>query len=122
VEFAIVLPVFLTLVLGIIELGRGLMVCHLLTNAARQGCRVGVLQNQSTAAITTAVNRSLTAMGITNDAVTVLVNNANTDAAGARSGDEITVSVSVPVGSVTWLPGGKYLSGSLRGQFTLRRE
>ena len=39
VEFAVVAPVFFLFVLGFIELGRGYMVQHLMTNAARQGCR-----------------------------------------------------------------------------------
>jgi hypothetical protein len=35
---------------------------------------------------------------------------------------EITVVVSIPVSSFTWLPNGGFLSGSLTGQFTMRRE
>ena len=36
--------------------------------------------------------------------------------------DEVTVIVTVPVGSITWLPGGKFLTGTLAGRYTLRRE
>ena len=51
----------------------------------------------------------------------------------AKSGDEITVLVTIPVSQVTWIPGGwvpnlqagttGYINSStLSGQFTLRRE
>src|SRR5205807_2703661 len=58
-EFAIIAPVIFLVVLGIIELCRGLMVSHLLTSAARQGCRIGVIEGKSNSDITTAVNGAL---------------------------------------------------------------
>ena len=122
VEFALVAPFFFLLILGIFEVGRGLMVRHLLTNAARLGCRAGVIEGTSTAAINAAVAANLKAVGIASELATIQVNGNVADAAGARAGDEITVTVSVPVRSVTWVPGGEYLSGSISGQYTLRRE
>jgi hypothetical protein len=45
----------------------------------------------------------------------------NADAAGA--GDEISVIVSVPIASASWLPFTTYISGgNLTGSYTLRRE
>ena len=41
VEFAVVAPVFLLLVFGMIEYGRMVMVYQILTNASREGARVG---------------------------------------------------------------------------------
>jgi hypothetical protein len=105
-----------------IELGRGIMVIHLLTNAARQGCRVGIIEGKATSDITTAVTNALAPVGISGDVVTVDVNDNSADASTAKAGDEITVIVSVPVSKVTWLPGGTYLSGTLSGKYTLRRE
>jgi len=98
------------------------MVTHLLTNAARVGCRTGVVENTTTAQITTAVVNSLTQQGVSGDSTSVQVNDNSVDASTAKAGDEITVTVSVPVSKVTWLPGGQYLKGNLSGQFTLRRE
>jgi Flp pilus assembly protein TadG len=45
VEFALVVPAFFLLLFAIVEFGRGFMVSSLLTNAARSGCRVGMLSN-----------------------------------------------------------------------------
>src|SRR5947209_283568 len=48
VEFAIVAPLLVSLVLGLIEFGRVLMVEQILTNAAREGCRTAVLDGSTT--------------------------------------------------------------------------
>jgi Flp pilus assembly protein TadG len=122
VEFAVVAPVMFLVILGMIEIARGLMVTHLLTNAARQGCRVGVIEGTSTSQITTVVTNTLKNQGISSDTVTVQVNDGSADASTAQAGDEITVVVSVPVGKVSWLPFSNYLSGNLSGKYTLRRE
>jgi Flp pilus assembly protein TadG len=122
VEFAVVAPVFFAIIFGMIEVGRGLMVMHQLNNAARAGCRAGAIEGKATSDITAAVVACLTAQGVNSESVTVQVNDVSEDASLAQASDEITVKVSIPVGKVTWVPGGSYLQGSLSGQCTLRRE
>ena len=122
VEFAIVGPVFFMMVLGIIEIGRALMVEQLLTGAARVGCRVGVVEGRSTQQITTAVNNYLSGVGISGDTATVQVNDGIADASTAKAGDEITVTVAVSVNSITWVPVNNFLTGTISGQFTMRRD
>jgi Flp pilus assembly protein TadG len=46
VEAALVLPVVLLLILGVMEYGRFLMTLHLFNNAAREGCRYAVTHTQ----------------------------------------------------------------------------
>lgn len=57
VEFAIVVPLFLVLVLGIVDFGMALRSYITLTNAAREGARVGVVcsDGDSTAASNAAI-------------------------------------------------------------------
>src|SRR5438046_2996127 len=43
VEMALVLPIFITVVLGIVEFGRAMMVSQLVTNAAREGARLSII-------------------------------------------------------------------------------
>src|SRR5262249_58622876 len=100
VEFALVGAVMFVLILGLTEIGRAIMVQHLLTNAARDGCRVGVLEGKSNSDISATVISSLSAQGIKGEGVTVQVNDGTADASTAKAGDEVTVIVSVPVGSV----------------------
>src|SRR4051812_4854763 len=80
VEFAGVAMVFLLLVLGIIELGRILMVQHLMTNAARQACRVGVIGGPSTATITATATQALASQGVRPTDASVRVNDGMADA------------------------------------------
>ncbi len=121
-EFALVSPFLFLSLLGIIEVGRGLMVVHLLNDAAMAGCRVGIIEGKTTGNITTTVTNTLTAAGISGDTVSVQVNDGSSDASTAKLGDEITVIATIPISSMSWVPGAKYLKGSLQGQYTMRRE
>jgi Flp pilus assembly protein TadG len=121
-EFAFVGPVFLMLILGIIEVGRGLMVQSLLTNAARAGARTGIIEGKGNTDITSAVATSLSGLGISGDAIAVQVNDGSADASSAQPNDEITVTVSVPVSSVSWVPVPNFLNGTIYGRYTLRRD
>jgi Flp pilus assembly protein TadG len=122
VEFAVVAPFFFLVVLGLVELGRGLMVQHQLTNAARQGCRAAIIEGKTTNDASTTVSNLLAGLGISGATTNVLVNEQQADASTAVAGDEITVKVSVPAGSVSWVPGANFLFGTITGQSTLRRE
>ena len=56
VEFALVAPLFFTLILGIIEFGRMMMVQEILVNAAREGARAAILPGETDAQVTTTVS------------------------------------------------------------------
>jgi Flp pilus assembly protein TadG len=122
VEFAIVAPVIFLLILCLIEFGRGLMVMHLLNNAARQGGRVATIEGKATSDVNTAVTNALQGQPTNGITTTVTVAGAVADANTAKAGDEIIVSVSLPVSTFTWLPFSQYLSGNLTGVYSLRRE
>ena len=122
VEFALVAPVFFLFVLGAIEVGRGIMVAHQLTSAARDACRAGVIAGTDDAAIKKVATDALAAQGVTGVTATVKVNGTEANASTARTNDLLTVTVTVPVSEVTWVPGGSFLKGKLGGQFCLRRE
>jgi len=51
VEFAIVAPVFLLMVFGMIEYGRMVMVQQIITNAPREGARTAVLAGATTSSV-----------------------------------------------------------------------
>lgn len=121
-EFAIVAPLFFLLVFGFVELGRCLMVQHLLTNAARQGCRVAVIEGKTTADVNATVTNLLAGQGIRGAATSVQVNGASADASTAGPGDRIDVSVSIPAGVTSWVPQAQFGLGTLTGTYALRRE
>jgi Flp pilus assembly protein TadG len=125
VEFAFVAPVLFGLIIGVIEIGRGLMVQQLLTEAARRGARAAVIEGTSSTQIKSAVTDYLASVGVNGSAAGVSVNDAPVDTVEAQNMpaySEITVSVSVPVSSCTWVPAGWFLSGTISGQYTMRRE
>ena len=119
VEFAIVLPVFVLLVFGMIEYGRMVMVQQVITNASREGARRAVLDGATSSEVQSAVSTYLTNASVNGGSCTL--NPANP--ASAASGDPITVTVSVPFSSVSWLPSPMYLGGkTLSAATTMRRE
>jgi len=119
VEFAVVAPVFLLLVFGMIEYGRMVMVYQVITNASREGARAAVLDGATTNSVTTAVNDYLTTGAVSGATVTV----SPDPPSGAQNGDPVTVTVSIPFSQVSWLPSPMYLgSRTLSSATVMRRE
>lgn len=119
VEFAVVSPVFFLLVFGMIEYGRLVMVQQLLTNAAREGARVGVLDSSTAGDVTAAVNTYLNSANITNATITC---NPSTPSS-ATYGQPVTVTVTIPFSQVSWLPSPMFLGGTtMTAQAAMRRE
>jgi Flp pilus assembly protein TadG len=144
VEFAVVAPVLLLLIFGIIELGRALMVQHVLSEAARDSARYAVVTegaNKSTPVIQAYALSRLKSYGITTANIpVVLVNDSSstdlsactgpTQQTGAASfgkytnGSEVTVKVTVNFSEVTWIPFVRFIGANaqLTAQYTLRRD
>jgi Flp pilus assembly protein TadG len=123
VEFAVIAPIFMTMILGVIEFGRALMVLETLNNVARSGARAGSLSGNASSDITSAVTSALTDSGINNPTVNIKVNGQAVDASSAVSGDSVSVSVSVPYTQVSWLPNSIFLgNATLTGNVVMRRE
>lgn len=119
VEFAIVAPVFVLMILGMIEFGRAIMVQQVLTNAAREGARVAVLDGSTSTGINSTINSYLQSAGITGATIDL-----NPDEpATAGYGQPVTVKISIPFSNVSWLPAPWFLSGQqLMAISVMRRE
>jgi Flp pilus assembly protein TadG len=65
VEFGLILPIFMVLILGIIDYGYMYFVHLSMTNAAREGVRVGVTTCTPAATATTITNNYLSGVGVT---------------------------------------------------------
>jgi hypothetical protein len=65
IEFALVLPLLLLVVLGIIDFGFLFQRYEVVTNAAREGARVAVLPGYADSDVVARVNQFLTAGGLT---------------------------------------------------------
>ena len=119
VEFALVVPVFFLLVFGMIEYGRMVMVQQVITNASREGARVGVLDGSTSSDVSTAVKNYLSAASISGASTTC----SPSTPSSAGYGQPVAVTVSVPFRSVSWLPTPLFLGGkTLTATSTMRRE
>ncbi len=131
VEMALVLPIFLALVLGIIEFGRGLMVGQLVTNAAREGARKAILDGSTNSDITSTIQSFLaTSANVSAGDVTVTITvtpaagnpDPGNSVAACKSKDLITITAQIPFNKVA-LVAGKYLNGKLlTGKAAMRHE
>lgn len=93
VEFALFLPLLLTLVFGVVELGQAWYQQQMLANASREGARVGALYDQGgqdDQFVVTHVQNLLTQSGYPGQ-----VQVQSTGAAGT-AGDLVTVQVTSP--------------------------
>lgn len=119
VEFAVVAPLFFLLLLGMIEIGRMVMVQQVITNASREGARIAVLDGTTTTDVMNAVEAYLTSGGVRNATVTI-----TPDPPSQAGYDEpVTVTVRVPFSQVSWLPTPMFLGGvELSAVTTMRRE
>jgi Flp pilus assembly protein TadG len=107
------------LVLGMVEIGRAVMVQQVLTNASREGARRAVLDGATAAEVRTFVTNYLTNASVAG--TTVTFPQGNPEAAGY--GAPVEVRVSVPFGQVSWVPAPMYLSGqTLSASTIMRRE
>ncbi|MGI9456448.1 MAG: TadE/TadG family type IV pilus assembly protein [Aeoliella sp.] len=118
VEFAIIAPIFFMLAIGFMELGRGLMVQQVLTNASRVGAREAISLHTSQSQVVTAATDYAT--GVSVSGVTAVV---SPDPAGASAGDQITVTVSVPYENISWVPAPWFMGETtLQAESVMRKE
>lgn len=94
VEFALVLPILIALVAGIIEFGFALYFQGVITNASREAARAGIVignPRPSQSEITDVALTYMTNLGVGCDASCVSVSGSQ-----GNSGEDLTVSVAVP--------------------------
>jgi len=84
VEFALVLPVFIILLFGIMEFGRLWEISNVLTSAAREGVRVAAVTAPDQALVVSAAQNVLNAAQISNAVVQV---------AGPNASNEVSVTI-----------------------------
>ena len=119
VEFALVAPILIMFVFGIIEFSRGLMVRQTLINATREGAREASLPDATMSSVKTKVVDFLDSASIDIDSSSVTV---TPDPEEAIDNEQITVSVSIPYSEIGWI-NGSFLQGiSLEASTKMRSE
>ena len=96
-EMAMTLPLLLLVTVAIFELGRAYQTQQIITNAAREGARLAVLPDASTANIQTRVRQYLTQGQLTDvDKASVSVNTTATIPMGGATVSASVVTVTYP--------------------------
>ncbi len=99
VEFAILAPVLIMLLLGIMEFGRAYNVQVSLSNAAREGVRVMAISNDQTAAKTAAKNAAVSLNPGLADT------NFTFSPASCTSGAQMSVTIKYTLSTLTGIAG-----------------
>ena len=119
VELAVVSPVLVLLVLGIIEVGQGMSAKQSLLDAARGGARLGTMQGTTNQQVLDEISDAMEVAGISGHSATVTPNPLSS----AAKGEYVTVVVSVNFSQISWLPLPQYLQGvTLQGSCSLPHE
>ena len=104
-----------------IEFGRAIMVQQILTNAAREGARVAILDSATPTAsvVSSKVTTYLQSAGISGATVTI----NPTEPTTATYGQPVTVTVTIPFTSVSWTPSPWFLkTKTMTARSIMRRE
>ena len=128
VEFAVIAPVLFTLIFGIIEFSRVLMVQHTLVDASRDAAREASLATMKSVETVEANCRSRiqASIPVAAEGNTVSITTTPTDLTTASTGDPVHVRVTVSYSDVSWLPAIGYRSLAantvLSAEATMERE
>jgi Flp pilus assembly protein TadG len=127
IEFAVVFPLFLLVMLGIIDFGFLFHRYEIVTNAAREGARVSVLPGYSDADVGVRVNQYLDAAGLTDPARTTAVGAAEPLTIGTQCIAVKPVTVTYPhnfsfVAGIASYFGTEFTSSTLSATSSMRAE
>jgi Flp pilus assembly protein TadG len=128
IELALTLPILLVIVMGIFDFGLMFQRYEVVTNAAREGARVGVLPNYTTADAQARAQQYLTSGGLSSSSATIDATvAATTFGTPAKTVNQVTVTVAYPytypfIGPILNLVGGSLGSVTLQGVSTMRVE
>jgi Flp pilus assembly protein TadG len=125
IEFAIVAPILVFIIAGIIDFGMMFRTYEAVTNAAREGARVGVLPGYAPVDVQSRVDAYLTASGLSGTHTTTVVNLPVATTAGVFTARAVTLNYTYQfaiLGVAAPLFGGNFGSINLNAVSVMRTE
>ena len=129
IEFALVLPLLLFLIFGLVDFGFMFQRFEVVTNAAREGARMAVLPGYATADVTARVQSYLTTAGVAANSVNSSVSVTNVTipagAGAALPGKRVQVTYASPyifIGPLAGWFGGTFTTANLTAVAQMRNE
>lgn len=120
VEFAVVIPLFLVFTVGLIEVGRAIMVQQIVTNASREGARIASYNSTSSSTtVSSAISSIMSSANISGATTSVSPSVLST----VPEGDPVSVTITVSYSQVSWVPSPFFLGGrNIQATSVMRRE
>jgi Flp pilus assembly protein TadG len=125
IEFAIVMPMFLFLLAGIFDFGMMFRTFEVVTNAAREGARVGVLPGYAAEDIEDRVDAYMAVSGLTGAYTVTVANTPVATGAGTFTARAVTVNYTyqfVVLGPIAGFFGGSFTTMPLQAVSVMRTE
>ena len=125
IEFAIAVPLLLFVIAGIVDFGMMFRAFEAVTNAAREGARVGVLPGYDPPDVQARVNAYLTASGLTGPRTTTVTNVPVATPAGSFTARSVNVQYThqfAVLGGFAPLFGGNFGTITLGAVSVMRTE
>ncbi len=124
-ELALVLPLFLLIIIGILEFGRALMMYQMTTNAGREAARTAIITGADDTQINNAINSYLDSCGIKSAGRTIEFRDSAgnaTSIGNIGSHEPVTVSISVPFNENSFGLSSWFVGKTMNTEVTMRRE
>ncbi len=130
VEVAVSFPIFMLILLGIIEFGRAMSVNQSLNNAAREACRAAIVDGSGTEDVQELIVQSVVnTVGCRAEDIDVEIAVTSDDDGSALSGieaaqprDLIQVDIRIPYSAVSFAVAEFLKNSNLRGSCVMRHE
>ena len=125
VEFAMVAPILIFIIAGIVDFGMMFRTYEAVTNAAREGARVGVLPGYADADVQNRVDLYLAASGLSGAHTTTVQNVAVATTAGTFTARAVTLNYTYQLailGAAAPLFGGSFGTVNLNAVSVMRTE
>ena len=125
IEFGIVAPLLIMLLAGIFDFGMMFRTYEAVTNAAREGARVGVLPGYADADVQSRVDAYMAVSGLTAPYTVTVGNTSVATGAGTFTARSVAVNYSysfVVLGPIGAMFGGNFTSIPLRAVSVMRTE
>src|SRR5688572_15983354 len=125
IEFALVAPILLLLLAGIFDFGMMFRTFEAVTNAAREGARVGVLPGYAPADVEDRIDAYMGASGLTGAYTVAVANVPVATGAGTFTARSVTVNYTYQfavLGAIGAAFGGSYTSIPLQAVSVMRTE
>ena len=129
VEVAVSFPIFMLILLGIIEFGRAMSVNQSLNNAAREGCRAAIVDGSSTQDVEELVMQSVVnTVGCREEDIDIQIAvKADSDGhslsiEAAQPRDLIQIDIRIPYSAVSFAVAEFLKNSNLRGSCVMRHE